>query len=137
MNIGVLDDNPDITGMLKVALEMKGHAIHVFTSGIQLLDALEPFFVSHESRTFSSLARFPFDLLIVDLFLPDEMSGIDVITTIEQRLFPSSVPAILITGSGEAQIEQAHAALPAVPILRKPFKLSTLFQIIEQVHCLS
>lgn len=134
MNIVVLDDNPDITGMLEVALEMKGHSIKVFSSGIQLLDALEPFFVAHNA---SAPPRFPFDLLIVDLFLPDDISGVDVITTIEQRLFPSSVPAILITGSGDVQIEHAQAALPVVPILRKPFKLSTLFQTIEHIHCLS
>ena len=132
MNIGVLDDNPDITGLLKVALEIKGHTVTTCTSGSELLELLEPAF----SSRYSSF-HVPFDLLIVDLFLPGDLSGVDIITRVEQRLFPSSVPAILITGSGDAQIRLAQAALPAIPVLRKPFKLSILFQLIEQMHCMS
>ena len=87
----------------------------------------------------AGLTREPFDLVIVDIFMP-EMEGLETIMTFH-RLAPS-VPIIAISGSVPQQgtdvapdfLEMAKH-FGAVHRLRKPFRSEDLLQAVQK--CLS
>ena len=122
MNIGILEDNPAILDFVATALEMHGHTVYTHTFGTSLLQAL-----FDEGRTTSAL---PYDLVIVDLLLPGSLSGLEVCTTI--RHVHPEFPLILISGVAQDILERFQMRLPQVPVVRKPFKIAALLQVIEE-----
>ena len=121
MRIAVLDDNQNIGEMLQKYLELEGHTVVVYYSPSKfLVNIIEPTTVSP-----------PFDLMIVDLFLPEGMSGGEVIHQVK-NIFPD-LPAILISAGSMWEIEAARRALPTVRVLRKPFSMATLLAMIQEL----
>jgi DNA-binding response OmpR family regulator len=125
MKIAVLEDNPDILDYMKIALEMAGHNVDTYTNGSSFLQSL---FTDGSIR--SSL---PYDLVTIDLFLPGNVSGLEVITRIRQDISAHRLPIIIITASGTKKIEQAQSLFPTIPILPKPFKMNTLLLMIDNM----
>ena len=124
MRIGLLEDNPTLVELIRTALEMTGHSVCSHTWGKSLLEAI---FEGHDEHE-SSL---PYDLLIVDLNLPGELSGQDVITAIRHLLSPEALPIIVVSAGGLHELDQLHTHFPTLPIVRKPFTLQTLLQNIS------
>ncbi len=119
MRIVVLDDNPTIGEMLQQGLGLAGHTVVVYFSPSKFLaDIIGP-----------TPASTPFDLIIVDLFLPEGISGVEVIQQVSNTL--PDLPVILISAGGSSDIEAATRALPEVRMLRNPFKIATLLKIIK------
>jgi two-component system response regulator ChvI len=125
MNIGLLEDNPAILDYMTVALEMAGHKVHAFTCGASLLEVLT-----------GSGPRYPlpYDLIIVDLLLPGTISGLETIKQIQEIIPLKKLPVIIISAGGRDVIELVKMSLPDVPLLRKPFKMSVLLQMIEEMN---
>jgi DNA-binding response OmpR family regulator len=126
MHIGLLEDNPAIQDYLRQALEMSGHSVSIHTFGISLLDALftgKPGAVSY-----------PYDLLIVDLNLPGDLSGQDVILHIRKAVPPKMLPILIISGVEQSRLEQVHTLFPDIPFIQKPFRLQTLLQMLETIE---
>ena len=123
MNIGLLEDNPAILDYMTVALEMAGHKVRTYTYGSSLIETLLP----------SSGVRYPLphDLIIVDLLLPGGMSGFETIQQIQEVIPLSELPIIMISAGSQEEIEYVKTNLPLVPVLRKPFKMHALLQLIE------
>ena len=122
LRIAVLDDNLGIGEMLQTGLELSGgHTVVTFFNPSKFLETLV------ESTTIST----PFDLLIVDLFLNEGISGVDVIHQV-WKTFPN-LPVILISAASSWQIEPARRALPGVNVLQKPFSLATLLAMVEDL----
>ena len=120
MRIAVLDDNLDIGEMLQRSLELDGHTVATFCIPSQFLATLmEP-----------TSASTPFDLFIVDLFLSEGISGVEVIHQV-WNAFPA-LPVILISAGSSWQIEPARTALPGVKVLRKPFSLEILLAMVKE-----
>ena len=130
VNIGLLEDNPAILEIMQTTLEMAGHTVSTYTDGQSLLDAL---FDTHDI-THSLPVSLPYDLLIVDLNLPDKLSGLDVIATIYGLLGPDVLPIIVVSAAGAEQLDQLHERFPLLPVIRKPFALQTLLQTISLVQ---
>jgi DNA-binding response OmpR family regulator len=126
MNIALLEDNPAILDYMSTALHMAGYTIYVHTDGPSLLAAL-----FHQVDVGTPL---PYDLLIVDLLLPGYISGADTIRRIHQTIPPDSLPIIIVSAGSQGELAQAKASFPHVPILRKPFRMSSLLHIIEQLR---
>lgn len=127
MNIGVLDDNPAILSFLSTSLKMDGHLVFSHTTGISMLQALFP-----QGTTLPAAA--PYDLVILDLLLPGDMTGTDVFFAI-RRYFPAwQLPIIIITAVSGPTFEQFRHILPEdVPLLRKPFAPRALRQMIVRL----
>ncbi len=125
MNIGLLEDNPAILDYMTVALEMAGHKVRAFTSGASLLEDL---------RTGSD-PRYPrpYDLIIVDLLLPGDISGFETIKQIQEIIPLKKLPVVIISAGGRDEVEFVKMSLPDVPLLRKPFKMSVLLQMIDEM----
>ena|SRR5712692_6264605 len=123
MNIGLLEDNPAILEYMTVALEMAGHRVRAYTQGSSLLKTI---FIGSDIQS-----PLPYDLLIVDLFLPGDLSGLEAIERIQQAIPLSELPTILISAGSQDELEQVQKQLPGVPILRKPFKMNVLLELVE------
>src|SRR5229473_1536115 len=123
MNIGVLEDNPTICEYLKTALEMIGeHHVSIHNQGASLLEKL---FAEHHSSVPLS-----YDLLLVDLRLPGGMSGQEVIAAIQKTIPHDLLSIIVLSAAGADELDYVRTTFN-VPVLRKPFKIQTLLQLIN------
>lgn len=132
MRIGVLDDNVPILEYLKAMLELVGHTVSVHPASRPLLDALFP------GGTIAS--PLPYDLVILDLSLPGDLSGVEVYHTIRCSIPGDRLPVLFITAAGDRDIQGLQATLREdVLLLRKPFRqqelLSKISQLLNNRHC--
>src|SRR5205085_3669016 len=109
----------DIGEMLQHGLVQDGHTVDVYCSPSKFL-AMEP-----------TTTSTPFDLLIVDFFLSEGISGAEVIHQVWKD-FPG-LPVILISAASFWQIEPARRALSGVRVLRKPFSLAALQTMVKEL----
>src|ERR1700692_4620434 len=114
MRIGILEDNIFIGEMLQQGLKLEGHPVVVYYSPTE--------FLAHISEP--TIASTSFDLVIIDLFFSEGISGVEVIHHV-RRILPD-LPVIFIPVGSSWQIEAARRALPTVRVLRKPFSMTIL-----------
>lgn len=120
MRIGVLEDEPAICGLLKEILEIQHHVVSVYHHGSDLLEVLAI------NRPIAPTN--PFDMLLIDLLLPGDVSGIQVIGY-AQKAFPS-LPILVVSATSKADLDNVKRMYPKVQILQKPFKLAELFAAV-------
>ena len=122
MRIGILEDNIFIGEMLQQGLQLEGHTVVVYYSPTEFLAQIsEP-----------TIASTSFDLIIVDLFFSEGISGGEVIHHV-RRILPE-LPTIFIAVGSSWQIEAARRALPTVRVLRKPFSMTILLAMIQELQ---
>ena len=122
MRIAVLEDNITIGQMLQQGLKLEGHSVVVSYRPTEFLaHILEP-----------TTASTSFDLLIVDFFFSEGISGAEVIQQV-RKIFPD-LPVILISAASAWEIEAAKSALPTVRVLRKPFSMASLLAMIRELQ---
>ena len=126
VNIALLEDNPPILDYMSTALEMLGHTVYNFTSSAPLLETL---FIGESVRV-----PLPYDLALIDLLLPGSISGLETAQKIRQAIPPQQLHIIVVSACSQKELEETQAALPQVPILRKPFKMYELMQLIDQMQ---
>jgi CheY-like chemotaxis protein len=120
----VVDDDALIGRAIRVWLSQHGYRVSTAVSGAAGLAFLE---------------RSTFDLLVVDVFMPN-MRGFESIRLFHERA--PKVPLIAISGGAFGDVDatgpdflRLAAKLGATRCLRKPFKPSTLLGVIDD--CLS
>jgi CheY-like chemotaxis protein len=120
----VVDDDPHVGLAIRAWLAQKGFRVAIADGGTSGLAALD---------------NSTFDLMIVDVFMP-QMRGFESIRLFHQRA--PSVPLIAISGYAFSSFEISGAdclgmaaKLGATHCLRKPFRPTTLLNVIDQ--CLS
>ena len=121
MRIGVLEDNIFIGEMLQHGLQLEGHTVVVYYCPTE--------FLAHMSEP--TIASTSFDLIIVDLFFSEGISGGEVIHHV-RRILPD-LPAIFIAVGSSWQIEAARRALPTVRVLQKPFRMAALLATMKEL----
>ena len=119
MNIGLLEDNAPIINLITTMLEMAGHHVSVYTGGKPLLESV-----------FGTITSY--DLLISDLGLPGELSGFDVIQALQQTKPTGNLPIIVVSGASQQELARIQTNHPSVAVVRKPFSMHLLLQLIEQ-----
>lgn len=100
-----------------------------------LLDA-----VGWETGTYATAAGFLSDLSdedggrpqcrIVDIELPG-LNGLDLLSKLNQRQEP--IPAIVITGHGDGELESQATEQNAVDFFQKPFNATELLKVVSGV----
>jgi DNA-binding response OmpR family regulator len=103
----VIDDNPDVLDILRIALEIEGYEVMVANGGTAGLTKLQE--------------ECP-DLILLDYSMPD-MSGIDVAK--QARMVHDDLPIIFITAHGNFADPEIKTISKAA-LVPKPFMLSTL-----------
>ena len=125
MRIVLVEDNAAVLEYMEMVLQMEGHTVATYQSGTALLQGY-----ASEGKTSAML---PYDLLIVDLWLPGGVSGLDIIIFLRQSFSSEQLPILLISGASPQELEPIKSQFPDLPILRKPFKIGALLDAIEQV----
>lgn len=120
MKIGVIEDDPGISGLLKELLELHNHTVSLYKYGWDMLEVM----ARDEQKQ-----QAPFDILLVDLLLPGSISGIQVISHAVQ-FFPS-LPIVVISAVAAPDLENVKRMYPQVHVLQKPFKLAHLIEVME------
>lgn len=123
MRIGVVEDHVEILNYLTFVLETAHHTVYPHMSAGSLIDCL---FVDHSEN-----APLPYDLLLLDLWLPGGPSGMEVLDYV-RRTFPAEkLPILVISSASGKQLTQLTRRYPGIQVLRKPFRLRTLLQSID------
>ncbi|TAK02152.1 response regulator [bacterium] len=113
----VVDDNPDITDIVKMILEVKGHHVICVRSGPEL---------------FSQLAEQKPDLIFLDIMMPG-MDGFEVLKRLRDTPNTSSIPVILLTAKGQYEDVLRGYKEGADYYIPKPFISTQLLTAINLV----
>ena len=115
----IVDDDRDTSELVRQALNGMGFQVRTALSGrraMQLVREEKP------------------DLILLDLKLPGDMDGYQVLTQLKRSMGTASIPVIVITGSlTDEEIKQKKVlALGADRFLTKPFEIDDLIAEIRQ-----
>ena len=128
MHIGIIEDNPDIRELLVTILEMQGHSVGTHITGVEFVQQVL------SADTDDGPGPFPYDVLIVDLSLPDGMSGEEVLARLDRRFGGAPLPVVVLSGAGPDVLGRVRTAYPTISILTKPMHCSTLLAEIAATH---
>lgn len=106
----VVDDEPDLRGMVRLILELAGH------------DVTE---AHHGAAALQRLDEGPFDLLITDVMMP-VMSGSDLVDKVRVDPERSKLPIIVLSAS-------PHDVQLADQVMLKPFAPAELRQNVARL----
>ena len=116
MNIMVVDDEKIVRESFQHWFEKIGHHVETAASGPEALNRL---------------AKTPFDLMFVDIKMPD-MDGIELLRRIKSEYADTTVVIITAYGSIESAIQAMK--IGAADYLLKPFKPDQLTLVMEKVN---
>lgn len=118
MRILVVDDSHDITDLLVKVLGTVGHTVVSAESGREGLEIM---------------SKEKFDAVFLDIAMPD-YSGLEVIDELVRSSRIRDSPIVLFTASSITDAEVAELVKKGVhSALRKPVRIETLFEKIEEV----
>lgn len=108
----VVDDEIRIARFIELELKYEGYEVQVRYNGREGLSALKDT---------------PFDLIILDVMMPD-LSGIEVLRRVRQN---SDIPVIMLTAKGETMDKVMGLDFGADDYLTKPFEIEELLARIR------
>lgn len=112
----VADDEPDLTALLKEALEDAGHSVVAAPDGATLL---------------ANVAREKPDLILLDINMPG-LTGWDVRRKLLEGPETADIPVIAVTAQGGSSVEtSATQTLKFTAFVRKPFNLLDLLGKVD------
>jgi DNA-binding response OmpR family regulator len=111
----VVDDEPDIAGLISFCLTRNDYRVRVATDAHQGLDELH---------------RDPPDLLLLDLMLPG-MTGWELLREIRRRPRFASLPVVMLSARQEGEDRLNADRLGAADYITKPFSPSDL---VRRIH---
>ena len=111
--VAVIDDDNDVGDVLGGLLETMGYQVETYRSGMDFLSAAQ----------FDRLA-----CLIVDQNMPS-MTGLQMIENLCDR--GVNIPALLITGIHDAEVERKAASLGVMTVLEKPMSHHELLRFVS------
>jgi CheY-like chemotaxis protein len=125
-----------------VAQEPAGARILVIDDSMSVRVALERLLVQrgYETTAVASSAEGlrrlnqggAFDLLISDIVMPD-MDGIELVRFIRENPALRSLPVILVSGLGDAEVEERARQVGVDDVVHKPFTAGSLIPKVEQI----
>jgi len=122
MRIALLEDNPANSEYMQILLELEGHQVFPHPQGHSLLSALQ---------TLGDVSLY--DVIIIDLLLPNTLTGQDVMHSLQEEYPSRLLPFIVVSASSWQELKGVQADFPETPIIRKPFKSKQLLEAIQRV----
>ena len=118
LKVYVIDDEDSVRDSLSALLNTVGHQTETFATASDCLNEI--------SNSESDNPR----CLLIDIELPD-MSGLDLLSELRRR--NELIPAIVMTGHGDEDLESRAAEQNAVGYFQKPFDTSELLNKISGI----
>ena len=109
--IALIEDTPAVAQLITIVLEKQGYRVQHFLDGASF---------------FGTIQDAKYELVLVDLNLPGNVSGLQVIISLHEMM--SHVPIIIVSGASKGLLASVHTLYPTIPIIRKPFKMHDLLQ---------
>lgn len=119
MKVLVIEDNSSTLELLKIYLDGEGFEVDIEPDGIQGI---------------AHLGKQKPDAIILDFLMPG-MTGIEFLKMIREDPRFSDIPAIITTAAADKDFEEMTAASDALhplAILRKPYKMQDLVEILHK-----
>lgn len=113
----VVDDNPDLRGLLRTFLESKHHEVLEASDGAQAFTLAEQE-VPH--------------LIIMDVVMPG-LYGSAASKKLQEYWRTSNIPLIIVSGSTDAPVRELMDANPRLRFLKKPLNLDVLDKTILEL----
>lgn len=113
----VIDDEPEITGIIKSFLAGAGYDVMVENSSVMGVE---------KAKSFRP------DLIILDIMMP-VMDGYEVCKSIKKDLDLSSVPVLFLTGKDVTEDAGQSFKVGADLFIKKPFSCERLLQMVMMV----
>ena len=114
-NIFVLDDEPDVTELLKYSLELEGYNVHAFNKSVEFI-----------SKTRDIVP----DLIILDVMMP-ELDGMQLCKLIRNDHKIKLKPIIFLSARSEVEDRVKGLESGADDYLTKPFSIEELLLRVE------
>ena len=111
--VAVIDDDNDVGDVLGGLLETMGYQVETYRSGMDFLSTAQ----------FDQLA-----CLVVDQNMPS-MTGLEMIEGLAER--GVNIPALLITGIHDPEVERKAASLGVMTVLEKPMSHHELLRFVS------
>ena len=112
----VIEDDPDLRGLLALLLEGEGHRVTTALDGATALDALQ---------------GNPPDLVLADHNLPNGLTGLDVAVRIRRQV-GADLPVLILTGD-ISTATQAEITGQACALLHKPVHRAALLATVNRL----
>ncbi|MCB4756619.1 MAG: response regulator [Elusimicrobia bacterium] len=114
----IVDDEPDVVFVLKMALEKNGYKTVEASNG---LEALEKVHIQHP------------DAIILDLMMP-KLDGHSVNLKLKEDPRTAHIPVIVVTGKGHLkELLDIREDLKVTAYLEKPFPVSLLLEKLGEI----
>jgi CheY-like chemotaxis protein len=110
MRILIVDDDPDIRALAKLALGGDGHIVSEASSGAEALALIE---------------EQPPDLLVLDLLMPKQ-SGLEVLKILRSRPATVALPVVVLTAMDDELATRTGFEFGATDYVTKPFAIPQL-----------
>ena len=117
MRILIVDDDTDLTELLRLVFESKGFGVTIAYNGEQTLEILEE--------------ELP-EVVLLDLMMPG-IGGLDVCRQIRSNPRTSNIPIIVLTAKADSESKRELKQAGAVDYLVKPVDTSDLIERMYEV----
>ncbi|GAC1372130.1 MAG: response regulator [Ktedonobacteraceae bacterium] len=112
--IALIEDTPSVAQLIVILLEQQGYSVKHFLDGVSF---------------FATIQDTLYDLVLVDLNLPGNVSGFQVIISLNEMM--PHVPIIIVSGASKGLLASVHTLYPTLPIISKPFRMNDLLQEVS------
>jgi CheY-like chemotaxis protein len=113
----VVDDEPDVAGVLVDLLQAEGYELDIALNGAEALKKLE---------------QRPFDVILTDTKMP-VLDGQGFFTELERRHPELRRRVAFVTGDVLHADKRAFLQQTGVPTLEKPFQLDQILRVVRQL----
>ena len=114
----IVEDQAEIRLLIRMTLEYRRYTI------AEAHDA---------AGALSAIARHRPDLVLLDVTMPGDRSGLEVCASIKRDALLRSIPVVLITARGQQADREAGFAAGADACLEKPFGPLNLIETVERL----
>ena len=111
----IVDDNPEVTDILTLAVNVLGHESDIAFEGKQALE---------------SVTDNPPDLILLDISMPG-MDGLETLRNLRASPAVKGTPVIVITGNSELDVVEQVMQAGGSDCLHKPVSLASLVKFIN------
>lgn len=114
-----IDDADELRLMVTTVLEkIHGYTVKTCTSGEEAID---------------NIGDFNPDLILLDMWMPPNMNGIETFQAFQKQLHLQNIPVIFLTGQADQEEVQKYTSLGAIGVIAKPFNPMQLGTVIDQI----
>jgi two-component system alkaline phosphatase synthesis response regulator PhoP len=112
-----VDDEPDVTNLVRFHLVKSGYEVLTAASGREALEIIQ---------------TTPPDLIILDLMLPD-IDGFGICEILRRQASTAAIPVVLLTAWATSDAQHLGLELGALDYLTKPFSPKELVERVRRL----